>query len=160
MDSPEWKKRIIECLNSTEFLALSTCRNGRTWTCPVFFAYDEKFNFYFISQPGSKHMQNILVNGEISVAIYSTNQSAAGDVFGVQFSGKAVMLPDSEVEKAFQIYYARSPKAAVMKDNKPEKYKGSKVAWKFVKIIPSEIHIFDTKSFRRRKKVPAEAWKN
>src|SRR3989344_4417754 len=79
-------------------------------------------------------MQNILANAEISAAIYSTSQSAAGDVFGIQLSGKAVMLPDSEVEKAFQIYYARSPKAAVMKDNKPEKYKGSKVAWKFVKV--------------------------
>lgn len=106
-------------------------------------------------------MQNILVNGEISVAIYSTNQSAAGDVFGVQFSGKAVMLPDSEVEKAFQIYYTRSPNVAVMKDNTAEKYKGPKALWKFVKILPSEIHIFDTKSFgEERKQVPVEAWKS
>ena len=57
MNDFNWKKYLVECMDSTLFCALSTIERGRTWTCPVLFAYDEKFNLYFFE------LENIKILG-------------------------------------------------------------------------------------------------
>ena len=73
----DWTKYVRECLDSTEYLCLGTT-DGRDniWTNPVWFAYDEKFNLYFVSKLNSIHMPNISKHQfKISVSIFSTNQN-------------------------------------------------------------------------------------
>src|SRR3989344_5152079 len=70
----EWEKYIIECLESTDYCSMATVDSKGVWSNPLYFAWDENFNLYFISQPNSRHMQNIEKDPRVSAAIYSTAQ--------------------------------------------------------------------------------------
>lgn len=83
--SLDWKKYLIECLDSTTFCCIATVDPKGVWANPVYFAYDEKFNLYFISQMCSRHMQNLKKDPRISVAIYKTEQKE--DVVGIYRRG-------------------------------------------------------------------------
>lgn len=151
----DWKKYVPEALQRTNFLSLSTHDEGGSWTCPVYFAYDPNLDLYFISQPKSRHMRNIQTNGSISAAIYSTEQSPDGDIIGLQLSGKAVLVPDHEVERAYGIYFARRFPTAGKSDKPPAVHMGKGAEWKFVRIIPVELYYFDTRHFdEARRAVP------
>ncbi len=70
----DWKKHLLDCLNSTDYCCIATVDERGVWANPVYFAWDSVFNLYFISQPHVRHMQNIKNDPRISVAIYSTEQ--------------------------------------------------------------------------------------
>lgn len=105
-----WKKYLTECLESTNYCCIATVDPKGVWANPVYFAYDEKFNLYFISQMHSRHMQNLIKNPRISVAIYKTEQR--GDVVGTYIEGEALIIlkDEEEIQKAFDIYYGRAGK--------------------------------------------------
>lgn len=95
-------------MDSTAFLTLSTTDSGKTWTCSVAFAFDERFNLYFISPPDSRHMKNIEKDNYISVAIYSTRFGVGEAVFGVQMTGKTrIILEEGEAQTAYDCFYGR-----------------------------------------------------
>jgi nitroimidazol reductase NimA-like FMN-containing flavoprotein (pyridoxamine 5'-phosphate oxidase superfamily) len=151
----DWKNHLVEALEKTDYCSISTVDKDGSWVNPVYFAYDEKFNLYFVSMPSSKHMKNISNDNRISVAIYSTAQDTHGDVLGVQLKGKATLVKDEEVPAVNEIYYKR-----VFPDgnhNKKPEDKMGNAEWKFVKIVPDEIYYFDTRYFgEERKQVPTE----
>jgi uncharacterized protein YhbP (UPF0306 family) len=153
MNKLNWPKYLKECCESTQFMALATHGPQGLWNHAVFFAYDKQLNFYFLSEPGSRHMQNLAAHSEVALAIFSTDQFPGGDVLGMQVNGTAEILADDQIEAAFQIYDDRSPK---LSDASPDLavYRGSAAAWKFVKVIPNEIGYFDTRHFTDRQIVP------
>ncbi len=149
MSNFDWPKYLKECLESTQFMALATNGQAGVWNHAVFFAYDNQLNFYFISQPHSRHMQNISRQSEVALAIFSTSQSPVGNVAGLQVQGTAIILPDDEVAAAHAIYYQRSPRIPGIPDQ-VESYLGNKADWKFVKVTPNEVGYFDTRFFDDR----------
>ncbi|MBI2097509.1 MAG: pyridoxamine 5'-phosphate oxidase family protein [Candidatus Vogelbacteria bacterium] len=148
-----WKKYIIACLNSTQFFALATVNKDKVWVCPVYFAFDKKLQLFFISQPSSRHMRNIMRNPSVAVAIYSTAQEPRKDVFGVKFEGMArVVSGASAIKYAHLIYFKITPYRRPVKAGD---YMSPKGSWLFVKIIPKQMYYFDTKFFgENRQKVP------
>ncbi|MFI5412901.1 MAG: hypothetical protein ACHQX1_03345, partial [Candidatus Micrarchaeales archaeon] len=127
---------------------------------PVYFAWDDKFNFYYISQPKSRHMNNTKKNSKSVLTIFSTNFSPDDDVFGVYVEGNAVIVPDDQVESAYNAYFKRRfPKTG--KGDKPfTENQGEKAAGKFVKIIPTHMWYFDTRFFDEvRVEIPISALK-
>lgn len=136
----DWKKYFIECLESTDYCCIATVDEKGVWANPVYFAWDEKFNLYFISQLHSRHMQNIAKNPRVSVAIFKTEQK--GEVIGIQLEGEASVLENPEEKlSAGKIYYGR---VGSLKQNgtfvdRPE--------WKFVKITPENIYYFNSEIF-------------
>lgn len=80
--------------------------NHGAWVSPVAYAYDKKFNFYFISLPNSKHAQNFRKHPKVTVAIFDSRQPF-GEGVGLQIEGiaKTVRLPD--VPQAFRTYMTR-----------------------------------------------------
>lgn len=149
-----WEKYLKACLDSTEYCCVATVdAKGGVWANPVYFAYDEKFNLYFISQMHSRHMQNLTKNPRISVAIYKTEQK--GDVVGAYVEGKAkILLEDKEeLQNTFDIYYGRAGKGPDVAQyiNNP--------SWIFVKVTPENIYYFDTRFFgEERQEVPKEIY--
>lgn len=83
----DWRKYLEECLRSTEFCSIATVDPKGVWSNPVYFAWDEKFNLFFILQPRSRHMKNLERDPRVAVSIYSTTQSTFGNVS--VFSSKA-----------------------------------------------------------------------
>lgn len=141
----------MECMQSTNFCTLGTVDKKGVWTNPVFFAWDNKLNLYFISQMHSRHMQNLQKDGRISVAIYSTEQM--GDVAGIQLEGTAqILLNDAPaIQHAFDTYFARAGKG-----NDVQQYINNPT-WIFVQITPEYMYYFDTRFFEEeRQEVPLE----
>lgn len=152
----DWKKHLLECMNSTDFCSIATVDEKGVWSNPVYFAWDDKFNFYFISQMPSRHMQNISKNPRIAVSIYKTEQK--GDVYGIQLEGTARILSEKdkkdEIQHAYDTYYGRAGHGPDVQQyiNNP--------TWLYVKIIPEQIYYFDTRFFdEERQEVPIEKLK-
>lgn len=148
-----WRKYLKECLESTTFCCIATVDPKGVWANPVYFAYDEKFNLYFISQMKSRHMQNLNKDPRISVSIYKTEQK--GDVAGTYIEGQAeIILKDKkEIKKAFDVYYGRAGKGPDVQGyiNNP--------TWLYVKVTPSHIYYFDTRFFDEdRQEIPKEIY--
>src|SRR3989338_9348868 len=143
----DWRIHLKEALERTDFMALSTLGKDGSWTNPVYFSYDENMNLYFKSMPTSKHMKNITENPNVSIAIFSTNWLPEDDVVGIQLTGKAVILNSkNDVEKATKYHYGRSQPETDYK-KKIEEHLGKEVYWNFVKVIPNEMWLFDTRHF-------------
>jgi uncharacterized protein len=137
MSGFDWSSHLKLALDSTQFMALASRGEQGMWNHAVFFAYDSDVNVYFISQPESRHMQNISSNREVALAIFSTGQSPTGDVVGLQIRGQATILQDNDVPSAHKIYYQRSPAIPVIPE-KLDAYMGASAAWKFVRVSPLE----------------------
>lgn len=158
-----WNTYIKEALDRTEFMAISTVGEDGSWVCPVQFSYDENLNLYFKSMPGSKHMQNISINPELSVAIFSTERLPGGDVIGIQLKGTATILASrSDVEVAARYHYGRS-KQEVDYMARIDEHLGREAQWNFVKATPTEIWYFNSGLFdeetKGRQEVPLESLK-
>ncbi len=152
MKSFNWPVHVKTALDATQFMALATAGAKGPWSNPVYFVYDNALNFYFISQPESRHMQNLKTNPEVAIAIFSTGQSPIGDVIGLQASGQATLLPDEQVAAAHRIYYDRSPEIPGI-PSELAAYLGSAAHWKFVKITPTEVGYFDSANFGNERQV-------
>lgn len=164
----DWLHHLRETLDSTYYLSLATHGadgdggHGGVWVNPVYFAWDEAFNLYFISMPASRHMRYIGDGAPVAVAVYATDQPPGGDVRGIQLSGWAAPLADSEVPEACKIYYGRAGAAEALGGEEPDasSHMGDAATWKFVKIVPVEMYYFDTRYFdevkQGRQLVPLE----
>lgn len=95
----DWKKYLTDCMQSTEYCCIATVDPKGVWSNPVYFSWDDNFNFYFISQMHSRHMQNIQKNQRISAAIYKTEQK--GDIAGIQLEGTAKILTETDSKKKY-----------------------------------------------------------
>ena len=82
-------KKIIE---DNIYLTIATSTiDGKPWISPLFFAYDENYNFYWISGKNSLHSQLISRNPNIAIVIFdSTAPVGKGD--GVYFEAEAEEL--------------------------------------------------------------------
>lgn len=146
----DWNKNIKECLEKTFYCCLGTFGDEGVWTNPVYFAYDNDLNFYFISNPRSRHMQNIIENETLSISIYDTKHSPSEPHKGIQLKGDCYMVDEEDIAKVFNIYFSRAEKG----NAKAEDYLNDS-EWRFCKVEPTEIWYFDTEFFgEERKQVP------
>lgn len=152
----DWKKYLVDCMQLTEYCCLATVDKNGVWSNPVYFAWDENLNLYFISQPNSRHMKNLEKDSRVAISIYSTAQSTFGDMTGIQLDGNAYILVDKqEVEKAYNIYYGRKYPDTSKNPKKDEDAYINNPEWIFVKIVPEHIYYFDTRFFdEERQEVP------
>ena len=145
----DWKKYLLECMNSTDYCSIATVDDKGVWVNPVYFAWDEEFNFFFISMiPKVRHMTNIKNDPRVSMAISKTEQK--GDVIGVYLEGQAKILEDEQERKhAHQTYYGRK---GSLEQNE---FALNNSKWFFVKVTPERIYYFNSNSFgEKRQEVP------
>lgn len=93
-------------VRSNIYLTLATSDGENAWSSPVFYCFDEDFNFYFISKPDSRHIQNIMKNPSVSFSIFDSHQPE-GEGNGVQGSGKVTVLEDDRLIDGL-LYYKTS----------------------------------------------------
>ncbi|MBI4087074.1 pyridoxamine 5'-phosphate oxidase family protein [Candidatus Kaiserbacteria bacterium] len=155
----DWNAKIKEALDRTEFMAISTIGEDGSWTCPVQFGYSGTLDLYFKSMPHSKHVQNLLKDERISVAIYKTDRfpGSERDVLGLQLAGTVRLLTQrADVEEAARCYYGRDPRKLDYK-TKIDEHVGGNAEWNFFKITPTELWCFDSRIFgEEREKVDLE----
>ena len=98
----DYSKLAREIIEKNQYLVLSS-----PWISILCYAYDEEFNFYFISMPNSKHCTNISLNNNVSFAIYDSHQNF-GEGVGLQIEGKVSLVPLSETPQTIKLYLSRS----------------------------------------------------
>lgn len=124
MAEKDLNDRVQEALKRSEIMALSTIGPDGSWTSPVQYHYDEKLNLYFTSLPKAKHVQNILKDPRVSVAIYSFPGPPGGNI-GLQIRGTAERVGGQS----------------------------STETWQQFKLTPEEVWYFDSRVTRERQKV-------
>ena len=121
-------------IKSNVYLTLGTADKD-PWVAPVFYAVDNKYNFYYISQMDSLHTKHILNNPTVAFAIFDSHQKeGAGN--GVQGFGEAHLLKNEELSEAFKWYHT------TFVDMKPESFTGS-APYRFFKIVPEKFYVLD-----------------
>ncbi len=101
-------KRII---SQIIYLNLATITpEGQPWNTPVYFAYDQELNFYWISWTKNQHSINVKQNSSSFVTIYDST-APADTGLGVYFQGKASQITSvKEMLHALKPLYLRRDK--------------------------------------------------
>lgn len=88
-------------------IATYSYRERKPWISPVYSAFDEQYNFYWISGKSAQHSQNIRDNNEIAIVIYDST-AAEGTGEGVYMEAVAFEVEDErEIAHAIPLLYDR-----------------------------------------------------
>ena len=137
------RKIIEECLSKTRTMQVATCVNNKPWNCTVYYAYDDDFNFYWISKPSARHSKEIKKNPNVAGVIAYNQQPLHQAVRGLQFEGIAELLKGSEEEKASKFYIKQLDREeTLLKD-----IQSGKNPHRFYRIKTSKFVLFDPVNF-------------
>ncbi len=103
MKQKDLNRIAVEILRSNIYLTLATTDGKLPWAAPVFYKMDNYFNFYFISQENSLHIQHILKIPNVAFAIFDSHQPE-GEGNGVQGSGVVRLLKGKEIIEGLKYY--------------------------------------------------------
>jgi|SRR5579862_4086001 len=147
MQALEIAQRIIRDSN---FLTLATTDGEQPWANAVFYASDKDLNLYFTSYNDSIHVQNILRNPSVAVAIYDSSINVGGsNSQGVQIKGKCYRVSKGELPDAIEIVYAKrfpDPAERASRDLSVERFSKDdrkKRIDHIYKVIPEKVYILD-----------------
>lgn len=93
-------------INST-FLTLATTDGQKPWANAVFFAIDNKYNFFFTSYNDSQHVRNILKNPLVSIAIFDSHSIPGSHIQEVQIQGACHRVNTDGLGHAINILYSK-----------------------------------------------------
>ncbi len=102
------RDRIAEFLAAHTTMTLATVGpDGAPQAAAVFYAYDAHLNLYFLSEPTSRHAQNLARDPRVAATIHADGQDWRV-ITGLQIEGTAEQIEDArELSHATQAYAAR-----------------------------------------------------
>jgi len=89
-------------------MTIATARDGIAWAAPVYYA-NRGFQFYFFSDPASRHIQESLESGQASASIFA-QANTWQDIRGIQMSGViSTLSPGLEALRVLRVYLKKYP---------------------------------------------------
>ena len=105
----EDKEKLLEFLKSNRLMSLATYSDD-LWISTVYYVVDNSFNFYFISNPKTKHGRDIATNKNIACAIADSHQRVKDNKKGVQTQGTASIVNNKiEIVNALILWNKLNP---------------------------------------------------
>lgn len=102
MNQNETLSLINAFVNEHRQMTIATFGN-HPWIATVYYAVDQEWNLYFLSNPATLHGQQIAMNAQVAVAISDSPQAPPEKKKGVQIYGEARLLSnEAEVTQALQ----------------------------------------------------------
>lgn len=102
-------KSLIKLLSATTTLSLATTGREGPHATPLFYALGrDPFHLIFLSDPLSRHMQEIECESRVSAAIYPEGKCIS-EIRGIQVWGIARILSDSA--RSAEIFFRKYPDA-------------------------------------------------
>jgi hypothetical protein len=81
-------------MNASPLCALATVSpGGRAHINHMYFAWNDRFEIFWISDPDSIHSRNLTKNRSASVTVYASNQVWGRPDRGIQLFGSAALAP-------------------------------------------------------------------
>ncbi|HUZ60145.1 MAG TPA: pyridoxamine 5'-phosphate oxidase family protein [Hanamia sp.] len=106
MHSPfqSYEQKAENIIEVNKYMVVSTCgKKGKPWAAAVFYVYDYKGNFYFLSAVDSLHIKNGIENPNVSLVIFDSNQPL-GTSDSVQVEGKLSVAKKADIKKVITLY--------------------------------------------------------
>jgi len=131
-------KEAKDIISSNIYMTVATASlEGDPWISPVFFAYDDTYNLYWVSDKNSRHSKLIRENDRVAIVVFDSS-APEGEGDGVYIEAQAVELNDTqEVEKGMMIFSNRATQ---------DEFKIWKIAevtengvWRIYKAIPKKV---------------------
>lgn len=127
-----------EIISKILYITIATStKDGQPWNSPVYSAFDENYNFFWISWTKNQHSKNIRDNNQIFIVIYDST-AVEGQGHGVYIQAKAFELAnDKEIEHALKYLDGRINKLG---RHKISQFQGNKPR-RIYKAIPEKIWV-------------------
>ncbi len=136
-------KRIID---TNRYMVLATSGNsGDPWAAVVFYTFDKKYNFYFLSAVDSRHSKNIAENQNIAFVIFDATQPM-GYSESVQAECIVSFVKENELETIIKLYADRAfpdSKIKAIERYRPDSY-GKTAEFRFYKVEVKKLYITGT----------------
>lgn len=100
------KSLILTYLSRNKIATLATSYKNKPWVATIFFAFDPKFNIYFMTDLKTRKAHHILQNSQIALAI-NEDWGGKGTVRGLQMEGRAQLVEKNEAEEAYFLFARR-----------------------------------------------------
>lgn len=94
---------VREYIIAHDTLTLATTYKGQVWSTPLFYQVDSNLRLYFISDAGTRHIQNAMNNANVALSIIEQNQ-AWHSIRGIQLEGKLSRVSDENRDRVEQLY--------------------------------------------------------
>lgn len=141
----ELTNKAIQIIKENFYLTLATSTNNETWVAPLWYAVDDKYNFFFISENSSKHALHIKANPDVAFSIFNS-QEKPEDVNGLQINGKAQEVGITEIPHALKTVFSKAGadlfKLRFKDWNNPQTYLNIS-RFRIYKLIPNHFWILD-----------------
>jgi hypothetical protein len=99
---------VRDIIEANRYLVLATGdAAGRPWSSPVYFAYIDLAEFFWVSSPDVTHSRNIAARPEVGIVVFDS-QVAISAGQGVYMSAVAKRLEDGETARGIEAFSRRS----------------------------------------------------
>ena len=142
-DYKEKAKRIIQ---KNIYMAIATASvNGKPWISPVFFAFDENYNLFWVSNKDSLHSNLVRSNPQAAIVVFDSSVPE-GEGQGVYFEVNVEELNnEQEINHAMEVLDKRVTKDE-FRVKKIEEVTNEGV-WRIYKAIPVKISVLTSGEF-------------
>jgi uncharacterized protein YhbP (UPF0306 family) len=135
---------ILHFLSNKRLMALASFSSEFPWICNVYFVYNDKLEFYFLSSPETIHVQQIKENNKVAFTIADSRQLPEDDKRAIQAWGEANQVTDMDELMWFLNKFTDNPS----KYNADEVIKG--IGRIVYRITPKKMKFFDTERFKEK----------
>ena len=155
----ELRTRVLRYLQSHHVLTLATVGEDGPAAAALFYACDDDFTLYFLSDPKTEHCRNLRQRPAVAVTVQD-NVEDWQRIQGIQLWGTAAQLEDSdEAERAWAVYTARFPFVARLRTGTESEASDPALATQFqkvrlYKVVPRRIRLIDnTRGFAHKEEL-------
>lgn len=78
--------KLLKYLKSQRLMTITTLGISM-WSCSVYYVVDDQLNLFFISEPDTQHIKNIINNNKIACNIANSSQIVMDKKVGMQIQG-------------------------------------------------------------------------
>ena len=104
-EAPDLREVARSIVDTNSFMTLATADGaGHPWASPVWYAYRDYREFFWVSSPDAVHSRNIAVRPELAIVIFDSHE--AGGWKSLYLSATAEQLDD--VAEGIEIFSRRS----------------------------------------------------
>lgn len=102
------RKSVFSILETVALCSIATVSpDNEGHINAAYFCYTPELDLYFVSDPATKHCQNITRSPQVAVAVFDTNQPWGEPIRGLQLFGECHRAGLVESTKALSIHAAR-----------------------------------------------------
>jgi uncharacterized protein len=157
-DDPQLRAFALDLIEKQYTMTLCTAIQDMPWAAPVYYV-NLGFQFYFFSDPGSRHIQESLTAGKAAAAIFHQSNSWR-EIRGVQMAGEIKGLnPGLESLRALRAYLKKFPFTEEFFDSRDQlNLEGfsKRFRVRFFRLRPNLVYYLDNRirfSFREKVKI-------